>query len=51
MTQLKEKYTDIKNHTHRVEHLLSPAQEENRRERIVQELLLALTKPPKSPKA
>ena len=42
MAGLKEEYTDIRNRTHTVEHIVVPS--EDKREQIVEELIYALTK-------
>lgn len=44
---LTTEYTDIKDVKHNVEHLTIPAEEKNSRERIVEELFNALTRPGK----
>jgi len=45
MADLKKEYTDLKDVTHYVEHLTLPAPDNSNRERIIEELLHALTKP------
>ena len=44
MANLKEEYTDTRNRTHTVEHIVVPAEDKNAKERIVEELFYALTK-------
>ena len=44
MASLKEKYTDTKDRTHKVEHIIVPAEDKTARERIVDELLQALAR-------
>lgn len=44
MAALRNEYTDIKNVKHNVEHLTLPAEDNTTRERIIGELLHALTK-------
>lgn len=44
MADLKEKYTDIRNRTHTVEHITMQADDKSARERIVEELLYVLGK-------
>ena len=43
MAHLKEEYTDIRDRTHSVEHVVVSAGDETDRERIMEELLYALT--------
>lgn len=42
MANLKEEYTDIKNRTHLVEHIVVQPEDKGNREQIMEELLLAL---------
>ena len=44
MANLKEEYTDIRDRTHSVEHVVVSAGDKADRERIVEELLYALTR-------
>ncbi len=44
MAALKAEYTDTRNRTHKVEHILVPAEDETARERIIDELLQALAR-------
>lgn len=44
MATLPEEYTDVKNIRHRVEHLTLPLENDDQKERIVAELVHALTK-------
>ncbi len=44
MVNLKEEYTDTRDRTHKVEHILVPAEDEAARERIVDELFQALAR-------
>ena len=44
MANLKEEYTDTRNRTHKVEHILVPIEDKETRERIVEELLQALAR-------
>ncbi len=44
MVNLKEEYTDTRDRTHKVEHILVSAEDEAARERIVDELLQALAR-------
>lgn len=44
MINLKTEYTDIKDVKHHVEHFTVPADDKNSRERIVEDLLNALTR-------
>ena len=44
MANLKEEYTDIRDRTHTVEHVIVPAEDENARERIVEELFQTLAR-------
>ncbi len=44
MANLKEEYTDARGRTHRVEHILMPAEDKTARERIIEELFQTLTK-------
>ena len=44
MASLKEEYTDTKDRTHKVEHILIPAEDKTARERIVDELFQALAR-------
>lgn len=44
MTNLKAEYTDVKDVKHKVEHLIVSNEDKNDRERVVEELLHALTK-------
>ena len=44
MANLKQEYTDIKDVTHKVEHLMASDKDDSSRERIVEELSNALTK-------
>jgi hypothetical protein len=48
MEKLPEEYIDIKSVRHRVEHLTLLPDEQPQRERILEELTLALTKPKKT---
>lgn len=43
MANLKKEYTDTRNQTHKVEHILVPAEDKTAKERIVEELVQALT--------
>jgi len=43
MANLKEEYTDIKNRTHLVKHVIVQPEGEGNREHIMEELLHALT--------
>lgn len=45
MANLKEEYTDIKNVTHRVRHMLAPAGDDTKREWAMEELFAVLAKP------
>lgn len=45
MTNLKTEYTDVKDIKHKVEHFIVSNNDGNSRERVVEELLHALTKP------
>ena len=47
MRNLITEYTDIKDKKHKVEHLIVSDENKNDRERVVEELLLALTRPGK----
>ena len=47
MADLRSEYTDMKDVKHRVEHLTLPVEDKFNRERIIEELLYALTKPVK----
>lgn len=42
MANLKEEYTDIRNRTHPVEHIIVQTEDKGSREHIMEELLLAL---------
>lgn len=44
VADLKEEYTDTGDRTHRVEHILMPAEDKTDRERIVEELFQTLTR-------
>lgn len=44
MANLKEEYTDTRDRTHRVEHILVSAEDKETRERIVEELFQALVR-------
>ena len=44
MAKLKEEYTDTRDRTHKVEHILVPTEDKTARERIVDELFQALTR-------
>lgn len=44
MANLKEEYTDTRDRTHKVEHILVPAEDKTARDRIVEELLQALAR-------
>lgn len=44
MANLKEEYTDTKDRTHAVEHIVVPTDDKSNRERIVEELLYTLGK-------
>ncbi len=44
MAKLKEEYTDTRERTHKVEHILVQAKDKENRERIVEELFQALTR-------
>ena len=48
MAKLADQYTDIKNISHSVEHIILPMDHASDREHIVEELLYVLTKPNKS---
>lgn len=43
MANLKDEYTDIKNKTHSVEHVIAPTVDKRGRECVMEELLYALT--------
>lgn len=43
MANLKEEYTDVKNRTHPVEHVIMQPEDKGNREHIMEELLHALT--------
>jgi len=43
MANLKEEYTDVRNRTHKVEHIVVPVEDKAAREQIVEELFQALT--------
>ena len=47
MTSLKTEYTDVKDNKHKVKHHTVSDQDESRKERVVEELLRALTRPGK----
>ena len=47
MANLKKEYTDMKDVKHTVEHLTLPIVDNFNRERMIEELLHALTKPDK----
>ncbi len=42
MANLKEEYTDTRDRTHKVEHILVPVEDKAAQERIVEELFQAL---------
>ena len=44
MANLKEEYTDIRERTHTVEHIILPVEDNTVREQIIEELHYALTK-------
>ena len=44
MANLKEEYTDIRDRTHSVEHVVVSAEDKVDQERIMEELLYALTR-------
>lgn len=44
MANLKQEYTDTKDRTHRVEHIVVPPDDQNSRERIIDELFQALAR-------
>lgn len=44
MVNLKTEYTDVKDVKHNVEHCTVPADDKNSKERIMEELLIALTR-------
>lgn len=44
MANLKGEYTDIRDRTHTVEHIVVPAENKADQERIIEELLYALTR-------
>lgn len=44
MANLKEEYTDTRDRTHKVEHILVPTEDKIDRDRIVEELLQALAR-------
>ena len=44
MTTLPKEYTDVRKIRHRVEHLTLPPENDDQKERIVEELVHALTK-------
>lgn len=44
MANLKTEYTDTKDKTHKVEHILVPAEDKTARERITEELFQALAR-------
>ena len=44
MANLKEEYTDTRDRTHKVEHILVPAEDKTARDRVVEELLQALAR-------
>ncbi len=44
MANLKEEYTDTRDRTHRVEHIVMPADDKDSRERIVEDLFQALVR-------
>ena len=44
MSNLKKEYTDIKDKTHKVVHFVAATEDKNRRERVVEELLNALSR-------
>lgn len=48
MAKLKEAYTDIKSVRHRVEHLTLPAEDQDHRERMIEELTQILIEAGKS---
>ena len=43
MSSLKKEYTDIKDKTHKVVHLVAAAEDKDRKEQVVEELLNALS--------
>jgi len=47
MINLKTEYTDVKDKKHQVEHLIVADENKNDRDRVVEELLHALTRPGK----
>lgn len=49
MVKLTTEYTDIKDIRHQVEHIVPSSADENRKERITEELLNILSKPKKIP--
>lgn len=44
---MTQEYIDIKNISHRVQHQVRPSEDKASRERLMEELLLALTRPVK----
>ena len=44
MANLKEEYTDTRDRTHKVEHILVPTENKENRERIVKELFQVLAR-------
>ena len=44
MANLKEEYTDIRDRTHSVEHVVVPTEDKADQERLMEELLYALTR-------
>ena len=44
MANLKEEYTDTRDRTHKVEHILVPPEDKTARDRIVDELFQALAR-------
>jgi len=47
MLKLKTEYTDVKDKKHKVEHLVVSDENKKERDQVVEELLLALTRPVK----